>query len=68
MSKKPTYLAYTVQGRDKGQKSIWTRIGAAWPHKKGDGFTVELKAVPVDGRLVLMKPKDAGDTFEGATK
>ena len=68
MSKKPTFIAYTVKGRGKGQKSIWTRIGAAWPHSKGIGFNIELEAVPVDGRLVLIEPKDSAETFEGAAK
>jgi hypothetical protein len=68
MSKKPAFIAYTVKGRGKGQKSIWTRIGAAWPHGKGTGFNIELEAVPVDGRLVLIEPKDAAETVEGAAK
>lgn len=54
---KPTLLAYTVKNRGKGQKAIWTRIGAAWPHSNGDGFSIELEALPVDGRLVLIPPK-----------
>jgi hypothetical protein len=31
----------------------WTKIGAAFPHKEGLGFSIELKAVPLDGRLVV---------------
>ena len=65
MSKKPTLIAYTVKERGKGQTAIWTRIGAAWPHSNGgNGFTIELDAFPVDGRLVLIEPK-AGE--EAAT-
>ena len=37
MSKKPTLIAYTVKERE-GQKAIWTRIGAAWPHGNGSGL------------------------------
>ena len=60
MSKKPTFLAYTVKERGKGQTAIWTRIGAAWPHNNGgNGFTIELDAFPVDGRLILIEPKAA---------
>jgi hypothetical protein len=70
MSNKPTLYAYAVKDRGRTQKAIWTRIGAAWPHEKGKGFTIELEAFPVDGRLVLTEPKsDDGDkpadTFEG---
>jgi len=31
LTKKPTLIAYTVKSRPKGQKAIWTRIGAAGP-------------------------------------
>ncbi len=58
MSKKPTLYAYTVKDRGEGLKSIWTRIGAAWPHENGNGFTIELDALPVGGRLVLTEPKE----------
>jgi hypothetical protein len=34
----------------------WTKIGAAFPHKEGSGFSIELKAFPVDGRLVVLPP------------
>lgn len=60
---KPTLLAYTVKNRGRGQKAIWTRIGAAWPHSAGNGFSIELEAFPVDGRLVLVEPKpDEGES------
>lgn len=57
MNKKPTLYAYAVKDRGKDQKGIWTRVGAAWPHENGKGFTVELEAFPVNGRLVLTEPK-----------
>jgi hypothetical protein len=57
MSNKPVLLAYTVKDRGKSKKAIWTRIGAAWPHENGNGFTIELEALPLDGRLVLTEPK-----------
>jgi hypothetical protein len=54
-----TYLnVFTVEeyeSNDKTQKR-WTRIGAAFPHKEGPGFSIELKAFPVDGRLVVLPP------------
>jgi len=55
---KPTYIAYTVKNRGRNLPSIWTRIGAVWPHTNGTGFNVELEAFPVDGRLVLIEPKE----------
>ena len=44
MENKPTYFAYAVTEReDNGgaeNRDFWTKIGAAWPHKDGKGFTV----------------------------
>jgi hypothetical protein len=57
MSNKPNLIAYAVKDRGKNQKAIWTRIGAAWSHEKGGGFTVELEAFPIDGRIILTVPK-----------
>lgn len=57
MSNKPTLYAYTVKDRGRGKKSIWTKIGAAWPHEQGKGLTIELEALPIDGRIVLTEPK-----------
>jgi hypothetical protein len=51
MSKKPTMIAYTVKERGDGQKAIWKRIGAAWPHGSGAGFTLQLDTPPLDGRI-----------------
>jgi len=63
MSNKPTLYAYAVKDRRRNKKSIWTRIGAAWSHEQGRGLTIELDALPIDGRIVLMEPKpeDAED-------
>ena len=50
--KSPTHHAYQVRDRE-GQKGIWTKVGAAWPHSDGKGFSVQLDAVPLDGRISL---------------
>ncbi len=47
----PTHIAYQV--REGSEKSYWTRIGAAWRHKDGKGFSVQLDCVPLDGRISL---------------
>jgi len=55
----PTYLnVFTVEEyeRDDKKAKSWTKIGAAFPHKEGLGFSIELKAFPVDGRLVDLPP------------
>jgi hypothetical protein len=51
-TKAPTHGVYHVRGRD-GKKSFWTRIGAAWAHADGQGFSVQIDCVPLDGRLSL---------------
>ncbi len=37
------------------EKANWTRIGVAWPHRDGNGLNVELKAIPVSGKLVIRR-------------
>lgn len=52
------YDALTV--RESNGKSYFTKIGAAFPNKAGNGFTVMLDAVPasLDGqyRILLREP------------
>jgi hypothetical protein len=52
----PTFAVYVVEERE-GKDPFWTRIGSAWAHKDNDGFSVTLSALPINGRLVLRKPK-----------
>ncbi|MEA3014301.1 MAG: hypothetical protein QOD42_2846 [Sphingomonadales bacterium] len=47
----PTHRVYVVKG--EGEKSIWTRIGAAWANRDGKGFSVQLDAAPIHGRVVI---------------
>ena len=59
----PTYLnVFTVEEYESNGKSgkKWTKIGAAFPHKEGLGFSIELKAFPIDVQLVVLPP-DADD-------
>jgi hypothetical protein len=51
-SKTPSHIAYQVRDREGG-KGFFTRIGAAWQHKDGKGFNVQLECVPLDGRISL---------------
>ena len=60
-----TYLnVFTVEEyeRDGKTQKRWTKIGAAFPHKEGIGFSIELRAFPVDGRLVVLPPDPADDS------
>lgn len=59
-SNAPSHVAYMVRDA-KGGKSFWTRIGAAWQHEDGNGFNVQLDAMPFDGRLVLRTVAESKD-------
>ena len=56
---KPSHKVFAVEDR-KGaaddDPKIWTRIGSAWPHKKG--FNIQLTALPLNGRIVLIDYED----------
>lgn len=58
VGRQPDYIGYTVKDRGPDQDAIWTRLGAAWAHKDGQGFDVQMEAMPVDGRLTLREFKD----------
>ena len=52
----PEFLAWHVT--DKGEKSFWNKVGAAWRHKDDKGYTLQLETVPINGRIVLRQPLD----------
>lgn len=54
--KAPDLIAYHVPDRDKAP---WTRIGAAWDHKDGEGFTLQLDLVPVNSGRIVLRAFDA---------
>lgn len=56
---KPTHVAYHVRpASSEGAKPHFNRIGSAFAHKDGEGFSVVLDALPVDGRVVLRTFKE----------
>ena len=62
------YDALTV--RESNGKSYFTKLGAMFPNKSGDGFTLVLDAVPasVDGqyRILLKVPQPRDDRQQQA--
>ena len=50
---KPTHRLYRVEG--EGQSTRWTEIGAAWPNKDGQGFSIACGVVPLGGRIIMRK-------------
>lgn len=61
----PQLIAYHIS--ERGEKTFWARIGAAWEHQDGEGFTLQLDLIPVsnDGRIILRSPGNAGDANDG---
>ena len=55
--KTPSYIAYQVREQAEGQ-SYFNRVGAAFEHKDGEGHTIHVDAMPIDGRIVLRTPKE----------
>ena len=47
----PSHIAYQVRQTD--DKSYFNNIGAAYEHKDGQGFNIQLDSVPVDGKVTL---------------
>jgi hypothetical protein len=37
------------------EKSNWTRVGVAFAHKDGKGLNVELRAMPITGKLIIRR-------------
>lgn len=54
-NRQPALRAYVVTG--DGENAIWIAVGAAWTTRNGEGYTVQLDALPTNGRLVLMPPR-----------
>ena len=65
--KKPVYRAYVVEDIDE-DTNFWTLVGSAFAHEDQKGFNVLLKALPVDGRLVLRRYSERRAEEKTATR
>jgi hypothetical protein len=58
----PELIAYHVPDR---RNAPWVRIGAAWPHRKGGGYSVRIELIPLDtlktGELMIQLRQPAQD-------
>ena len=54
---------FTVEEYESNGKTAkkWTKIGAAFMHEEGPGFTIQLRALPLDGHLVALPPDSEGE-------
>lgn len=53
----PDYLAYNVNQTREG-KGIFNHVGAAWEHKDGKGYDLQLDSMPINGRVTLRERRD----------
>jgi hypothetical protein len=60
-SKKPSHHVYTVRAGAENGSDFWTKIGVAFAHNDGKGFSVILEAFPVDGKLTIRTPEPKQD-------
>jgi hypothetical protein len=51
--KRPSHIAFMVEG--DGENAKWSEVGAMWPHAKGKGFNLILKAMPINGKVVIIE-------------
>jgi hypothetical protein len=54
-TKETRYGVYHVREYrvNRERRTEWTRVGVAFPHKKGRCFNIELSAIPLDGKLTI---------------
>lgn len=54
---------YQSNGEDK---TAYTRVGAAFPHRKGGGFNIEIQSgLAVSGQLVVLPPRPREESKAG---
>jgi hypothetical protein len=56
-SRTPSHFAYNVRNGE-GDDNYWIRIGSAWAHADGNGFSIQLETVPLDGRIARRVPSE----------
>ena len=75
---KPSYFnVFTVEEfdvptpTDMARKAkAWTKVGVAFPHKEGAGYNIQLRSLPLDGKLVVLpvSAEEDVDTAESARR
>ena len=55
--KHPNFRAFRVDGQ--GKNANWTDVGAMWTFQKGVGYTLILKGLERDLRIVLLENKQS---------
>lgn len=64
----PTHRAFFVTNDGKeDSKGNWKEIGALWPHKDGEGFSLKLDLIPTsttNGRIEVRKIQPKPDATD----
>ena len=58
----PSHLIFHIPDRDGAP---FTRIGAAWPTKNGNGLRLQLDLVPIAGGTITLQINEAPDDQGG---
>ena len=66
----PSLVAFHVPNR---RNAAWIRIGAAWPHKDGEGYRLRIELLPLDvmtsGELsIQLRTPDPGSRHRTGAK
>jgi hypothetical protein len=64
---RPTHRVYSVTKTGE-QKAVFTEIGAAWPHKDGQGFNLTFTARPLEGAQVVLRTVKAKKAAANSTR
>jgi hypothetical protein len=62
--KKPAFTAFIIPERDGAP---WIPVGAAWPHKDGEGYSIRLDLMPTPGTRIVLRKPDAGTSTDAGT-
>jgi len=63
----PTHNVFTVEDRGEKEDPFWLKIGAAWTHKDGKGFSLALDCLPLnDAEIVIREPIPEGAQGDAA--
>jgi hypothetical protein len=64
--KRPTHTVWAVQKNGRDDRGFWSTIGAGWQHEDGDGMTLKLNFLPLNGAdIVIRKIKVRTDIATG---
>jgi hypothetical protein len=58
---RPSHIAWVVQDAPEGSdaKPIFREVGAPWPHRWGNGFTLQIHdQFSISGRIVITERKE----------